>query len=329
MLFGAQGRWLRIGWLVVAALCLGAPARAQGWLPPLAASAPGLDPVYGDDFESGECALWSVTSNPSGAPDGDLDLFGDENQPTVHCQLPAGHVANLLDCNDNDPAVNPAALEICNGIDDDCDVNSADGVEDPLLGAACDGTGDSDFCLEGTFSCAAGALLCSDATASTPELCAGDAADEDCDGEIDEGFILDDNPACLAATNLGQLSGDTGSTVLAAGSYNEKWYLFRVTEDDLAASAPLKIRISLAVPVGVDFDLYATCFNCTSGQIAASTNGGLSGHTEEIYLGRNDAAGDTSFFVLVEVRYFTSNRCAFWNLTVTRTTDTVLTLCPS
>lgn len=331
MLFGGRRRWLRIGWLVATTLtfyCCAA-GRAQGWMPPQAAIALGLEPVFGDDFESGECALWSLTSSPIGAPDGDLDLYGDETQPTVHCQLPAGHVANFLDCNDNDPAVNPAALEVCNGIDDDCDINSADGVEDPLLGLACDGTGDTDFCLEGTFSCPTGALVCSDATSSTPEICAGDAADEDCDGSIDEGFVLDDNPTCPMATNLGSISGDTGSTVLAASSYNEKWYLFRVTEDAAATDIDLQVRISLAVPPGVDFDLHVTCFDCAGGPGASSTIGGLTGHTETLDFGRNDVSGeDRSFFVLVEVRYFASNRCAHWDLTVTRDASAVAVLCP-
>ena len=37
---------------MVATLCCCAPARAQGWLPPLAAIARGLDPVFGDDFDT-------------------------------------------------------------------------------------------------------------------------------------------------------------------------------------------------------------------------------------------------------------------------------------
>src|SRR5262245_38242261 len=77
--------------------------------------------------------------------------------------------------------------ELCNGLDDDCDPATPDGSQDPQVGAACDGA-DGDSCLEGTNSCFASSLACSDATGTTAELCNGDGLDEDCDGAVDEGF---------------------------------------------------------------------------------------------------------------------------------------------
>ena len=74
--------------------------------------------------------------------------------------------------------------DVCNGLDDDCDPASADGAEDALNGAACDGT-DTDLCIEGTRSCALGALVCSDTTGSTTDLCNG--ADDDCDSGSGDG----------------------------------------------------------------------------------------------------------------------------------------------
>ncbi len=76
-----------------------------------------------------------------------------------------------------------STIDLCNGGDDDCDPASADGSEDPLDGTMCDGD-DTDVCLEGTRSCAGGALACSDMTASTVESCNG--LDDDCDGGTDE-----------------------------------------------------------------------------------------------------------------------------------------------
>jgi hypothetical protein len=76
-------------------------------------------------------------------------------------------------------------LDVCDGTDNDCDAASADGSEDPQLGAACDGD-DSDLCTEGTFdSCTGGALSCSDATGDDLDIC--DGADNDCDATSTDG----------------------------------------------------------------------------------------------------------------------------------------------
>lgn len=392
----------------------------------------GLSPVFGDDFESGECSLWSDTSNPRGAPDGDDDDFGDTNQPTAYCQLPTDFVADFTDCNDANAAIHPGATELCNGLDDDCDALTADGIgdpqtgvscdgvdsdlclegtnlctdgqilcsddtastidlcngldddcdpasadgsedpqngiacdsladsdlcatgttscpagtlecsddavsafdlcngldddcdsssvdgsEDPLLGAACDGTQDTDLCLEGTYSCPAGALDCSDATGSTVELCAGNGADEDCDGAIDEGFILDDNPACWGI-NLGSIEGDGTSEDLIRTEFSEERFLLLVLDVDSCVNDSVGIRVTLESPPGTDFDLFLQCFDCGgSNPGRASTVHGLSGHTDTVILSAfDDCFQDDSFFALIEVRHFSSLLCAIWTLTI-------------
>ena len=104
------------------------------------------------------------------------------------------------DCDDADPAINPAADELCNGLDDDCDgdVDEDDAI-DPLtwyLDADGDGYGElsvveeacdppvdhvdnGDDCDDGDAAVHPGAA----------EVC--DGLDDDCDGEVDEGFDLD------------------------------------------------------------------------------------------------------------------------------------------
>ena len=53
--------------------------------------------------------------------DFDGDHYGNSNSPIQSCSVPGGYVSNKQDCNDNNPAINPAAVEICgNGIDDNC-----------------------------------------------------------------------------------------------------------------------------------------------------------------------------------------------------------------
>ena len=73
--------------------------------------------------------------------------------------------------------------EECNGKDDDCDTETDETY--PEKDAACDGA-DADLCKEGTTSCEAGKLVCSDTTGDVPEECNG--KDDDCDTETDETY---------------------------------------------------------------------------------------------------------------------------------------------
>jgi hypothetical protein len=53
--------------------------------------------------------------------DADNDGFGTPSDAVTDNFPPAGYVELDTDCDDTDPAVSPAATEVCNGIDDDCD----------------------------------------------------------------------------------------------------------------------------------------------------------------------------------------------------------------
>ncbi len=55
--------------------------------------------------------------------DADGDSFGDINTPydTCYSFAPVGYVTNDWDCNDNDAAINPDAMEVCDSLDNDCD----------------------------------------------------------------------------------------------------------------------------------------------------------------------------------------------------------------
>ncbi len=54
-------------------------------------------------------------------PDSDGDSYGDLSAARDYCLAPLGYVSDATDCDDTDLAVNPAATEVCNGYDDDCD----------------------------------------------------------------------------------------------------------------------------------------------------------------------------------------------------------------
>ncbi len=53
--------------------------------------------------------------------DADGDSYGDISNSTAACTKPTGFVANDEDCDDTDELIHPAATEVCNEVDDDCD----------------------------------------------------------------------------------------------------------------------------------------------------------------------------------------------------------------
>ncbi|MBK7876946.1 MAG: putative metal-binding motif-containing protein [Planctomycetes bacterium] len=61
--------------------------------------------------------------------DADGDGFGDPSLTTLACSAPSGFVADATDCDDANGAVHPGAQELCNGIDDDCDLLVDEGFD--------------------------------------------------------------------------------------------------------------------------------------------------------------------------------------------------------
>ena len=69
--------------------------------------------------------------------DADGDGEGDARFPLNSCSQPSGRVENNLDCNDDDPEISTAALDICDGIDNNCDGV----VDDPICATRKEGCG--------------------------------------------------------------------------------------------------------------------------------------------------------------------------------------------
>lgn len=68
--------------------------------------------------------------------DADGDGFGDPGAGLASCDEPPGHTADDSDCDDTNPAINPDAIEICDGLDNDCD----EGVDEySSQNASCNG----------------------------------------------------------------------------------------------------------------------------------------------------------------------------------------------
>ena len=65
--------------------------------------------------------------------DADEDSFGDLEVSLQACETPAGYLEDATDCDDAAIAVNPAATELCNAVDDDCDGLVDNDAEDALI----------------------------------------------------------------------------------------------------------------------------------------------------------------------------------------------------
>ncbi len=60
--------------------------------------------------------------------DADADGFGDLASAARACAAPEGYGADFRDCDDTDAAVSPDGLEVCNGLDDNCDGSVDEGA---------------------------------------------------------------------------------------------------------------------------------------------------------------------------------------------------------
>ena len=168
---------------------LGDPAAAESFC-----SAPGEG--YAPNADDCDDSDPSVLDGPVWFADLDGDGHGASDQTMNACQQPEGYTAAADDCDDSDPAISPSAVEVCDGIDNDCDGEADEEGAEGAIGFFTDRDGDGygDDSIAPVMACeASGSLVteagdCDDGDGAThpgaEEVC--DERDNDCDGAIDE-----------------------------------------------------------------------------------------------------------------------------------------------
>lgn len=162
----------------------------------------GCPPGTGWSSKGADCNDADASLNPTTKwyGDGDGDGYGVSTDLVVTCAPGTGYARAAGDCDNGDAAVNPAASEVCNLVDDDCDVlvDDADASVNVSTGkffypdADADKHGADD--VPGKLACAAGVGMagtaddCDDTVpfvyTGAPEQC--NSIDDDCDGVPDD-----------------------------------------------------------------------------------------------------------------------------------------------
>lgn len=151
----------------------------------------------------------------------------------------------------------------------------------------------------------------------------GNNIDDNCNGVIDElACNPNTNPTCNTATNLGSVSGDSGSSSLSVTNFEENWYRVFVSENDssFVSEHDLGVRVTLVSSPGTDYDLYLYCDNCGAIPSASST---LTGGTDTAFLKWAEdtifgapSGSDSGRFIIIEVRHASSVSCGGYTLTI-------------
>jgi hypothetical protein len=146
----------------------------------------GVDNDCDEETDEGVMSTWYQ--------DDDGDSYGDPDSVTEACSMPLGYVANDDDCDDDEPSAHPGGVEVCDGLDNDCNGEEDDDAVDAdhwYADTDADGFGHAEDSIE---ACSAPDGFVADATdcddgdttihTDAEEVC--DDVDNNCDGEVDE-----------------------------------------------------------------------------------------------------------------------------------------------
>lgn len=201
-----------------------------------------------------------VYDAPRWYPDHDADNWGADYGDLTQCEAPEGYIDRAGDCEDLDPAIHPAATEVCDLIDNDCDDRVDE--EDDSIDVSTESTWYPDADADGWGDEAGATLACfqPDDYTDTPGDC-DDGADtvypgavEYCNDGLDQDCV-DGDATCeelgSADAWTGASTGDqAGDELAAVGDLDGDGF------GDWAAGAPR--GLDDGVEVGIVYVMSAT-----------------------------------------------------------------------
>jgi hypothetical protein len=209
--------------------------------------------------------------------DNDGDAYGEMSAVILACAAPVGYVENGVDCNDNNTAIYPGALEICNLIDDNCNGFADEGAGNVyFLDSDGDGYGDLS---NSNISCSAPASFvenysdCDDANASVnpsvTEICNG--IDDNCADGIDNGLQFNNYYSDTDGDNYGSGAAQSFCTNPGVGFATQ--------------SGDCNNNNNMIKPGGVEICGNGMDEDCSGSDLACPTNGGINASVTIVNVG--------------------------------------------
>ena len=158
---------------------------------------PGADEICNGNDDNCDNEIDEGLSIITYCQDLDGDNYGNPSKKQQACKQPFGYVENCEDCNDSDKDIHPGATEICNGKDDNCDLEIDEGL--PIITYCQDLDGDNygnpnkkqEACKQPT-GYVENCDDCNDSDINVhpgaTEICNG--KDDNCDGKLKEVDIM-------------------------------------------------------------------------------------------------------------------------------------------